>query len=131
MNSLSWIIYFAEVSGEVKGMLRTITVVGFLAYAVFLIHGNFRWFVYDIENDGILIRFGETWRKALLLFVPAFLAAIFPSQDTVYAIAVSELGEEVLSTETGGKAVEALNAWLDRQIDGPAPAGQDQSGDPQ
>ena len=39
-----------------------------------------------------------------------------PSKDTVYAIAASEVGEEIVKSETAGKAVKALNAWLDKQI---------------
>lgn len=43
---------------------------------------------------------------------------LFPSSGTIYAIAASEMGERVLTSETGGKAVQALDAWLDRQIAG-------------
>jgi hypothetical protein len=34
----------------------------------------------------------------------------------MYAIAASELGEEVYKSEVGQKAEQALRAWLDKQI---------------
>lgn len=58
--------------------------------------------------------------------MPAIIAAavcsvvfvFVPQKNTVYAIAASEVGEEVLKSETADKAMTALNAWLDRQIAG-------------
>lgn len=41
---------------------------------------------------------------------------VFPSSGTLYAIAASEMGERVVTSETGGKAIAALNAWLDKQV---------------
>jgi len=45
-----------------------------------------------------------------------FFAVITPSRNTVYAIAASELGEEVLKSPVATKAGQALEAWLDAQI---------------
>jgi len=60
-------------------------------------------------------------RLSLFLFVLSIVGAnALPSKDTVYAIAASEVGESVLNSPTGSKAVQALNAWLDRQINPPS-----------
>lgn len=60
-------------------------------------------------------------RLSVSLFVLSIIGAnALPSKDTMYAIAASEVGESVLNSPTGSKAVQALNAWLDRQIN-PAP----------
>lgn len=39
-----------------------------------------------------------------------------PNKDTLYAIATSQVGEQVLSTPLAAKAEKALEAWLDKQI---------------
>ena len=54
-----------------------------------------------------------------LIILWLMLSVVVPSQETIYAIAASETGETALKSDTGGKAVQALNAWLDRQIKGP------------
>lgn len=54
----------------------------------------------------------------LTLFAAAVLFCAFPASGTLYAIAASEMGERVIQSETGDKAIQALNAWLDRQIAG-------------
>jgi amino acid transporter len=49
---------------------------------------------------------------AICLLVLTFV----PSKNTIYAIIVSEYGEEIVLSPTGSKAQQALNAWLDKQI---------------
>lgn len=72
----------------------------------------------------------EPWRPWKVVKAPvlagiacAVFMCVFPSSGTLYAIAASEMGEHVIESETAGKAINALNAWLDRQIT-PAPASQ-------
>lgn len=52
----------------------------------------------------------------LTMCAAAVLFCAFPASGTLYAIAASEMGERVIQSETGDKAIQALNAWLDRQI---------------
>jgi len=52
----------------------------------------------------------------LTMFSAAIVFCAFPASGTLYAIAASEMGERVIQSETGDKAIQALNAWLDRQI---------------
>ena len=42
-----------------------------------------------------------------------------PSQNTLYAAAAVSVGKDVAATATAQKAVKALDAWLDRQINPP------------
>lgn len=37
-------------------------------------------------------------------------------KDTVYAISVSELGEDIYKSEIGQKATKALESWIDSQL---------------
>lgn len=110
MNDLSWLIYFADVIGG----LRVAISVSLFA-SVFLIPwacsvaGQF----YDVEVHDLPFKSIAAWFFILGLFL-----IITPSQSTIYAIAASEMGEEVLESETASKAMKAVDAWLDRQIDG-------------
>lgn len=101
MNNLSWMIYFADIAGSFGTVLSMIAVVLFMLTIGVFVHHE--------EAD---------YRLLSVSLVTAFLACIIPSSSTIYAITASEMGEEVLNSETGGKAIRALDAWLDRQIAG-------------
>lgn len=126
MNDLSWLIYLADIVSGINGFLAAITVGSVLWIAGAIIYGM-------ILKDGWNVKVGdEVWTRGhqiqkaaatKTIWVPliAILVAIpIPSKTTIYAIAASEGGEAVLKSETAGKAMEALNAWLDRQIKGEA-----------
>jgi hypothetical protein len=62
----------------------------------------------------------ESYARPIGIILAASIAinVVVPSATTFYAIAASEVGETILKSETAGKAVQALNSWLDRQIAG-------------
>jgi hypothetical protein len=118
MNSLSWLIYLADVADSLGSTLTVTLVVGCFAAASRLFVG----FVRAAETNN-KIYWAEACRAvgkplAVLVLPLVILLAAIPSSGTLYAIAASELGETALKSEAGGKAVQALNAWLDRQIAG-------------
>ena len=129
MNGLSWLIYLANVVGSFNVIVFVCLVLGIIAYFIvgmfFLFSDSPTIWSWDNKDDK-LAKYQQqlTYSKTFLLRSPkyfvalALLAIIVPSQTTIYAIAASEVGETVLNSETGGKAVQALNAWLDRQIAG-------------
>jgi len=118
MNELSWLIYAADVAGDVNAVCGFGFYGGVIALSLYALGKG----VARVANAG----FGEPpvtpsiakVGKALWLPVLAagIVGTIVPSNATLYAIAASELGEHVLTGDTGDKAVQALNAWLDRQI---------------
>jgi hypothetical protein len=120
VNDLSWLIYLAGLLGSLKNICIGLTICSVAFMGASLIYGG-------IERDYSCVG-AERYEAGKRVQVKGvkigvigaisflFLAAFLPSQNTVYAIAASEMGETALNTETGGKAVEALNAWLDRQI---------------
>jgi hypothetical protein len=113
MNSLSWMIYLADVVGNVGaicGIILVVVGIGLILVAIPLT-------VDPDEHDALR----RPWRNGLVAWiVVAAISSVIPSKDAIYAIAASEMGETALNSETGGKAVQALNAWLDRQIAGEA-----------
>lgn len=110
MNELSWLLYAASVFDDLKGLLIFLRICGILGLIVITIVG----FTYQssrmtFNQDGKTrqhIRRQLRWYIPLLLCV-WFVAILVPSSNTVYAIAASQVGEQ------------ALNAWLDRQINLP------------
>lgn len=125
MNQVSWLIYLANVAGNLGGFLVFIGIVALLvgvAYFIcacgFLIEVN-RW----EENDAkvkALKTFRTQRRNATFNIVLAailwFGAAFMPSSNTVLAIAASQFGEQLLHTKTANLAEQALNSWLQKQI---------------
>lgn len=133
MNELSWMIYAADVAEGFGKMLAvcigasSLSFIGGVIAAGCTAGGPVFRSYHDDERKAEMVRFYTWWQnvsKRALKIAPAVFAlaftaqAILPNSGTIYAIAASEMGETVLDSETGGKAVEALNAWLDRQIAG-------------
>jgi amino acid permease len=119
MNSLSWLIYLAGVVSSI-GVIAAF--VAFVAFVTFFV-GIIFYFQHpdDDEYDKPKRASGVSMmkRSAIAFTVCSLLMVVLPGRDTIYAIAASEMGEELLDSETGSKAVRALDAWLDRQIDPP------------
>lgn len=120
MNQLSWLLYWANVCGNVGPL--------FVISAVILISViGIRWITVLVDSGGYY-RSGDdnaASRKSAkrfsfwltpFIFILLLLSAFVPSADTMYAIAASQAGEQLLKTPTATIAEQALNAWLQRQI---------------
>ncbi len=117
MNDLSWLIYLADVAGELGWIFSWLFGLSVIGGGITALIGL------PLAEQNAEKATWKMWGRIMyslvtVFFVTALLNAFVPSRETVYAIAASEMGEEVLNSETGGKAVSALNAWLDDQIDG-------------
>jgi hypothetical protein len=103
MNELSWILYFADFLDSLKAA----AICGLFLFPGFA-------FCELIAKTGDLeIRPGKLW---ILPIFSIFIAILTPSQNTIYAIAASEMGEKFLESQIATKAEKALDAWLDKQI---------------
>lgn len=114
MNQLSWLVYLADVCGSI-GVLITILVV---IFSIFLIC----WVIaYFIGLSNFEEKEWKTWRRCGWFLAPScliifFLGCFIPGKETVYAIAASQVGEQVLKTPLAQKAGQAIEVWLDKQI---------------
>lgn len=107
MNDLSLFLYAADVVGSVKG------VAWFGAVVTFAVSG----FMMGARADGNKdIKRGHIRAGWAGLFACILIASLTPGKQTMYAIAASEVGERVISSPTGERAIRAIDAWLDRQI---------------
>jgi hypothetical protein len=124
MNDLSWLIYFAGVTGNIQGLfvIGGIIALIIMGIAFIILSMGVSEGYYDVDEKEFLNKQRSLLLKWLAVPVTALLISCFlPSSGTVYAIAASEMGEEFAQSETFNKAEAALNAWLDRQL-APAPA---------
>lgn len=104
MNDLSWMIYAADVAGNVK----VAAVLGLVALLFFAVPATVVGCCSLADGDE---KFGKAiFAKMLRLWwVPTVLIfglIAVPSTATIYAIAASEMGEEIIETETAGKAMQ-------------------------
>ena len=122
MESLPWLIYLADVAGTAESFLGYAFVATSVVFAFCFAVGGFM----RLDRDEDFNETGERLhdRLASLLWLPIGLPVLLifiPSSNTIYAIAASEIGQDFIETETAGKALKALDAWLDQQI---APDGE-------
>lgn len=118
MNQLSWLLYFASVADNIS---ITLAIVFFIVAAVAVASGVGVVACLADGADGGLVRakcLAVLRKYSLIALVIMAVSTPIPSKETIYAIAVSEMGEKALATPLAGKATKALNAWLDRQIAG-------------
>lgn len=135
MNQVSWLIYFAGVSGNLGDLLVFLGIVALCAGVAFLVisfcdmDNINRWADDEEKNKWMNV---AKKRRGVAIFYGCFvsgffwiLAAFTPSQNTVLAIAASQVGEQILQSKTVNLAEQALDAWLKRQINPPKPADSD------
>jgi len=100
MNTLSWFLYFAEMSESLKigGAL------GIAVSACGLV-------VATMINEKI-----PPWKYWLPVGLCSLLLIFSPSKNTMYAIAASELGQAAIESRLGQKVEKALENWIDKQL---------------
>lgn len=140
MNTLSWLLYLANVAGNFGTLLIWAGLIllagGITVYAVsfgFKLDGlkelnDYHYrdetsakYKQAIKDKAQYLQTAKSlsfWGRFMIIvaLVSWVLAAATPNKETVYAIAASEMGEELLKTPTAAKATKALEAWLDKQI---------------
>lgn len=105
MNGLSWLLYFADISQNIKALMwfgiLTLTV---LAIITGLCHDP------CMAKQSTRDRFVALLETTTKIVAPLILlGGITPSKSTIYLIAASEMGEEALQTE----AVQKVGDYLD------------------
>jgi predicted branched-subunit amino acid permease len=107
LNQLSWLLYIGNVVGNLGPLFFTLGL-GCLLLAALMVISS----VENFTKSSLLKALFPT----AIAVVFWFMAALCPSQETVYAIAASQMGEQALKTPMASKAGQALEAWLDKQI---------------
>lgn len=97
MNTLSILIYLAGVSADLGGVTFALAIVcSLLAVPLAIIH-----LIGTIESQEKLLSIAKPNLKKAVIGAISFLllSSFIPSAQTMYMIAASEMGEEVINTE--------------------------------
>lgn len=119
MNSLSWLIYFADVLPNISSSVKligwtifTLVLIVLLILAGVLLENNLT----SEENAEVTRGFRKMCYLLIFSLVLLVSASLLPSKETIYAIAVSETGEKVLQSEWGKRGARAIEAWINQQL---------------
>lgn len=114
MNDLSWMLYLAGTLPNIAAGIGVIGILSTLVFGIiFLVYLIHKTDPREQEIASTLAPYRHVWVYTLVLFLLAFLV---PDKHTMYAIAASEMGEEILNTPIANKATKALEAWIESQI---------------
>lgn len=102
MNDLSWLIYAAEVAGNVSALCGIVAIGGGMAIA--LLSGLLA--VAAGCDDAPAGSWKVPLRYLWVVALAAVVATLIPSKNTIYMIAASEIGETVV---TSPDAIEMMN----------------------
>lgn len=109
MNSLSWMIYFASVVGNVQGFL------GFATFAIAAVIGGVALFM-TMESESV-VKSAPFLRKYIWLpIVSGLVATLIPSSQTIYLIAASEAGETVITNPETIEMMTDLKAIIKKRL---------------
>ncbi len=117
MNSLSWLLYVADISDSLSFFLALVGVIGLIMSAIFFASGhiqlaeNRRYADAHYLHGVNMIKAVKKWSLVPFMFV--VMTCLLPSQQTVYMIAASEAGEQATQTPEFAKIRALLNKWLD------------------
>lgn len=128
MNTLSLLIYFAGVVGNIASILSLAMVLLLIATIGSLIF----WAIFHDETDSSFRRYQgddlvecrktrELWRKrtlkfAVLAFLIGIIGSFIPNRSTVLLIAASEMGEKVLNhpkvEQVVDPSIDLITTWM-------------------
>lgn len=112
MNSVSWFVYSADVVGNFQVLLFIGSIIALIGSGICLL----AWSIEDFES-------GPKFAKRIIFgAVPALIVAcLIPGTSTMYAIAASQIGERIATSEQvqgiANDATKALQIWIKKQIE--------------
>ena len=117
MNSVSWFIYIAQVSNSMGMMFIALGSIGVAACGI---HAFARTMCASMEDETFKPIFPQARYVALTILL-LVIGNMMPAQNTMYAIAASQVGEKIINSEAvrgvADDASLALQQWIRRQIE--------------
>jgi len=111
MNSLSWLIYAAEVVSNLKGVLVVAAIGSALVIGICSLVAGL-----NAEFGGEEGEWKKYIRYAWIVVAFALSAAVLPSTKTVYLIAASEAGEAVVTNPDAIEMMTDLKAIIKQRL---------------
>lgn len=116
MNSLSWLLYFADVGVSIAAFTIFVGIISVTIGVVISIISYIPWTRYSYHSDSYwtqlenlqnnLKKLGP--KTVLISFVFIFIAILVPSRQTIYMIAASEMGEKAYNSPEGQEVINNL-----------------------
>lgn len=114
MNSVSWFIYIAQVSNSLGILFTVLGTIGlFCCTAYFAVPRINAFFESDDDFQGLPLQKG----LLTLAIISLTVGNLMPEKNTMYAIAASQVGEQIVKTELASDATKALHSWIKKQIE--------------
>lgn len=108
MNEALWLVYFGGVAEALQAVFGIVAVVGSVAC---ILAGMISSSDGDLKEVWPYIRRGIPW-----IVASGLVAVVMPSKHVLYVAAGIAASQEAASTEVGGKALGALNKYLDEYL---------------
>ena len=115
MNSLSWFLYLGAVSGQLSTLFSLVGVLMMVSGAVSILPGRIiPWNNPDHPENVRTRNFFKKWSAigTIFGFVMVSISIFIPDQRTVYLIAASEVGNQVVTSEEGQELYGELKTAL-------------------
>lgn len=115
MTTLSWLLYFAEIStniGIFSGIMMFSSAVIGVVLALIIMCNNTR----DMP-DAFNINAPKIRNTCAAIFFFSMFGLLFPSQNTVYLIIASESANTVVTSETGQKMIGDIQNIVSLKLD--------------
>lgn len=133
MNFVSWLIYIAEVLPNVSDMLfglflTALIISGIVAFTCIVVYQDIKSREdrdYYSDRQKLTLKEGakntlkllkKVINFAVLSFIVVLVSLLIPSSTTIYMIAASEMGEEVIKTPEVSETFSKLNEILQFKI---------------
>lgn len=119
MNSVSWFVYLAQVTGEMGNMFTGFGILGCVAIGICLLSRSIM-----IEENDIRLNIIFPQARYFALVASFFVIGnLLPEKETMLAIAASQIGEQIIKSDNvqgiANDATKALQSWIHHQIDPP------------
>jgi hypothetical protein len=121
MNSLSWLLYMADVLPSLAGFVVFVGSLAGIASAFAWVIGGIN--AKEIDHDGELRFPGAVWVRdsgprmlATSIFV-IVLGLLVPTTNTFYMIAGSQAGQVVVESEEAQELFDRMERLIDQQLD--------------
>jgi hypothetical protein len=105
MNDIIWLLYLADVVNNLAFILTFLSVMGGLGLVFVL------WCVFEDDAKWGVVKQGGGILAGMIV-----TAILLPGKNVFYAMAAAKVAEQPRVQATATKALDALDAWLDKQI---------------
>lgn len=114
MNSLSLVLYFADIAENIRGLFIFLMIcMGLLTGGLIILCLVSR-VACDWEGDPVKIRYPIY--ASVFFFLFAMVQISIPSKDTIYLIAGSEIGEQVVKSPEAQQMFEDIREVIKGQL---------------